>query len=110
MKQYVIDELRPGDYQRLKRYLDARLEKSSMGGLYWLFLGDDVLSETQSEHESCRPHYFALELEPHRLCCELLVRSQQRIRCHCIAYATQEQRDWLVHQIDSIFEHLDIMT
>jgi hypothetical protein len=110
MKQYVIDELRPQDHQKLKSYLDEKLEKSALDGLYWLSLGDEHLSEIQAAHESCRPFYFALELEPHRLCCELLVRTQQRVRCNCIHYATQTQRDWLIHQVDVIFDHLDITT
>ena len=85
MKQYVIDELRPADHIKLRTYLDAKYAVTGFEGLYHLALTDDQLTEEQDAHPDCRPHYFALELLPDRLVCELLVRSRQRIRCPCIA-------------------------
>lgn len=108
MKQYVIDELRPVDHQKIKAYLDERFAVARFDGLYWLPVDEALLEEVQRSHEACRPHYFALELFPHQLVCELLVRTRQRIRCDCIQYATPAQRDWLIQWLDGVLESLDI--
>lgn len=108
MKQYVIDELRPTDYQKLKAFLDDKWGTAEFGGVYWIPLVTDQLGTTQTEHESCQPFHFALELEPTRLSCELLVRTRQRIRCDCIAYASEKQRNWIIGYLDDILEKLAI--
>ena len=110
MKQYVIDELRTEDYKTLKKYLDAQYGPVAMDGIYWVPIDSNLLTEIQSEHTECRPHYFALELDQHRLACELLVRTKSRMRCDCIHYATEKQRNWLISIIDNIFKHLEIKT
>ncbi len=108
MKQYVIDELRYIDYEKLKAYLDEHFAVAQFDELYWVPLGDALLDTVQKEHDTCRPHYFALELFPDRLVCELLVRTQQHVRCQCIQYATREQRDWLIDLMDGILGKLGI--
>lgn len=108
MKQYVIDELRPEDHAKIKTYLDERHAVAQFDGLYWLLIDDALLDDVQKAHETCRPHYFALELSPQRLACELLVRTQNQIRCNCIQYATQAQRNWLIQWVDGILETLNI--
>jgi len=108
MKQYVIDELTPDDHQALKKYLDANLHSPTVDGIYWLRLDADQYADLQNEHEACGPFYFALELEPERLTCEMLVRAEQRIRCDCIRYATVAQRNWLINVVETIFDRLDI--
>ena len=110
MKQYVIDELRPGEYEKIKASLDADYAVSGMDRLYWIPVAPELLTETQKLHSDCQPFYFALELSPDRLACELLVRTNQRIRCQCIQYATESQRNWLLQVIDAIFERLEIIT
>ena len=109
MKQYVIDELRPEDHDRLKCYLDDRFAVDGFEGLYWIPLTDDLLSDKQKAHTTCRPHYVALELFRDRLACELLVRTQERMRCDCIQYATGMQRNWLIQFIDAVLEELAII-
>lgn len=108
MKQYLIDELRFEDHEKIKAYLDAHIQTSPMAGLYWMPLEKDLLADIQAAHPDCGPHYFALELHEDRLACELLVRAAQAIRCNCIAYASKEQRDWLITSIDAILEKLEI--
>ena len=110
MKQYVIDELRPGDYQRLKQYLDEQFGPAEIGGIYWVPLAANVLSEIQQEHAGCQPFYVAIELQEDQLALEMLVRTKSRIRCDCIGYADTDQRVWLMDMIDAMFERLDIMT
>lgn len=108
MKQYLIDGLRLSDYQKIKDYLDENLGSSPLGGIYWLELDDKILTPVQAEHNDCRPHVFALMLEETYLSCELLVRIKNNIKCDCMAYATKEQRDWLIDQADAILEKLEI--
>ncbi len=109
MKQYVIDELRPDDHRKLKAYLDAKHAAAGFDGLYWMPLDEQMLETVQKEHSDCQPFYFALELFPDRLACEMLVRTNQRSRCQCIQYASERQRNWLVQAVDSIFSMLEIM-
>jgi hypothetical protein len=40
--------------------------------------------------------------------CEFLVRSPKRIRCDCIAYATEAQRNWLIDVVDAMLEAVGI--
>ena len=108
MKQYVIDELRPADYQKLRAFLDDKWGTAEFGGVYWIPLVTDQLGATQTEHKSCQPFHFAIELEPTRLSCELLIRTRQRIRCDCIGYATETQRNWIIEYLDNILEELSI--
>ena len=108
MKQYVIDELRPEDYAALKKYLDENFGQSVMEGIYWIPVESELLAKIQLAHEECKPHYLALQLDPDQLACELLVRTPNRIRCDCIQYATEKQRNWLIEWIDNIFNRLEI--
>ena len=108
MKQYVVDEFRPEDYAKLKAYLDQRYAVSGFEGLYWIPIDEALLDGVQKDHDDCRPFYFALDLSPDRLACELLVRTKQQIRCQCIQYATQSQRDWLIALVDTALAELKI--
>ena len=108
MKQYVIDGLTLKDHAALKEYLDEHLASAPIGGIYWLELEKDLLSEEQSSHRDCQPHVFALMLEESYLSCELLVRIKTNIKCDCMGYATKAQRDWLVDWADALLEKLSI--
>ncbi|MCF8091815.1 MAG: hypothetical protein K9K21_06440 [Desulfotignum sp.] len=108
MKQYVIDGLRPEDHNRLKDYLDEHLRAAGIVGIYWLPLEKALLTPLQADHRDCAPHVFALKLEQTVLSCELLVRTKKYIRCECMAYATEDQRNWLIDQTDAILEMLAI--
>jgi hypothetical protein len=110
MKQYVIDELRYQDYERIKAYFDESFGKSDLGCIYWLPLDPEMLTGVQAAHTTCQPFYFALDLSPDRLSCELLVRTRNRIRCDCIGYANEPQRNWIVKTLDAILEKLEIIT
>ena len=110
MKQYVIDEIRPGERKKLKDYLDEHFCDPAMDGIYWIPLEEDLLSETQRQHRDCQPLYFAVELGEDALACELLVRTRQRVRCDCIAYASEKQRNWVIQVVDAIFEKIELHT
>ena len=110
MKQYVVDELRPADHESIRTYLEKKYGNSVLEGLYWVPLDKSLYSPVQSEHTECQPFYLALNLEPDLLAGELLVRTQNRVRCDCIGYATDPQRNWLVALVDDMFAELDIKT
>ncbi|MGD2009636.1 MAG: hypothetical protein PVI69_02065 [Desulfobacterales bacterium] len=110
MKQYVIDELRPTDYEKLKSSLDERFGPPNLGGVYWIPLEPKHLSDMQAAHGDCQPFYFAVELQKRSMACELLVRTRQRVRCSCIAHATLPQRNWVIQVLDDIFDELNIRT
>jgi hypothetical protein len=110
MKQYVIDELRYQDYEKIESFLNESFEKSGMAGIYWLPIEPDMLTEVQGAHTTCQPYYVALDLEPDRLSCELLVRSRNRIRCECIGYADERQRNWIIETLDEALEQLEIIS
>lgn len=110
MKQYVVDELRPDDHLKLKQFLDANFAAPGVTDLYWLPLDEHFYSDVQKSHSDCQPYYFALELVSERLSCEMLVRTNSRIRCDCIQYASENQRNWLMQVVDSFFDRLKIVT
>ncbi len=110
MKQYRVDELRPKDYERIKGYLDKHFGSPQMEGVYWVPLAPDLLDQVQAAHVDCQPFYFAVVLEPTVISFELLIRTRKRIRCDCIHYVNEEQRDYIIGFADSIFERLKILT
>ena len=108
MKQYVIDELRPEDHQQVETHLRANTIDSKVNGIYWIPVEERILTTEQKRHIDCQPFYFALELEPRRLTCELLVRTRSRIRCTCMAYADETQRNWVIRWVDDMLDCLQI--
>ena len=101
MKQYTIDELRYPDYEKIKKYLDDTYGASGVDGLYWMPVDEQLLSDVQRAHTSCAPFFMALELEEGRISGELLIRTRNRVRCDCIHYADERQRNWLIRQVES---------
>lgn len=110
MRQYLIDELRPDDYTKIKAYLDDHFAVPEFEGLYRIELEKEQLTEVQKAHLDCQPYYVALELLSDGLACELLVRSRQLVRCDCIQYASEGQRNWIIRNVDAIFEKLALIT
>jgi len=108
MKQYVIDELRPGDHEKLKSYLESHCGPAELAGLYWVALDESVYSETQTAHADCQPFYAAVRLGEQSVAIEFLIRTKNRIRCNCIAYATARQKTWLMDFLDAMFERLEL--
>ncbi|MFO7667319.1 MAG: hypothetical protein R6V76_11910 [Desulfobacterales bacterium] len=108
MKQYIIDELRYNDYEKVKLYLDENLGTSEVDGIYWLPIEIELLTNEQASHKECLPLYFVLDLRPERVTCELLVRTKNKIKCNCINYATEKQRNWLIRYTDDMLKQLEI--
>ena len=110
MKQYVIDELRLEDHNKIKAYLEETYGAAEMGAIYWVPVATDMLTAIQREHTDCQPYYFAIELDESRFALELLIRTKSRVRCACIGYASKDQRIWIMEAVDAIFERLNIAT
>ena len=108
MKQYVIDELRPDDHQKVKHFLDKNFGSSEIEGVYWVPIDPEYLSPVQAEHKECEPHYFVMILEQNLLACEFLVRTKNRMRCNCMGYADELQRNWIIQFADALFETMEI--
>ena len=110
MKQYVIDELRPADHQKVRKYLDEHFGPPEMGNIYWIPLDASLYDIDQARHSDCHPLFLAIHLEPSSIIGELLVRTKNRIRCDCIRYANESQMNWFVCFVESILSRLSIIT
>lgn len=109
MRSYYVDELNPGDMQRLLPHLEAMGLQASMENIYWLQVPDKLLTQEQIAHmDQCGPFVASMETGPNWLKAELLIRSRGKLRCSCITYATPEQREWLITQVDNMLRDLDI--
>jgi hypothetical protein len=108
MRQYLIDEFRPDDFKKIKAYLDSHFSKNELEGVYWITIDPSLLTDLQAAHQTCQPFYFAVVLEPRSVACEFLVRTKNRLKCECIGYATQSQRNWFIRWIDMLLDELDI--
>jgi hypothetical protein len=110
MKQYVIDQLREGDFLKLAEYLEEKTEAGDLPGIYWIAIPDELYRAQQRVHADCQPFYFAVNLEMNSISFELLIRTRTRLRCGCIQYADEEQRKYIIDYADGLFETLNLMT
>ncbi len=109
MRQYVIDELRIEDYSKLKTYFENNHGPCKLGDIYHIPFSSSLLTQTQKNHNACHPFYFAVELTENALACELLIRTTNKLRCHCSQYATESQQNWIISIIHAIFEKNNII-
>lgn len=109
MRSYFIDELNPGEIQRLALHLASAGLQGPMQDIYWLTLPEDLLTPEQSRHlEHCGPFVACIELGDAWMKIELLIRGRGKLRCSCIGLATHEQRSWVLDQIDIMLRDLEI--
>ena len=104
MRQIVIDELSPMERDNIDSYFRRTLKPGPMIGLYWIELPQDLLSETQQEHDEHGPFHLAVEVEHDKVRFEFLVRSETNLHCSCIAYATPAQRQFVLDIMDTMIE------
>lgn len=103
MRQYMVDELRQDELDRILGYLELNCEASGLGRLYWLHIPDACLSDTQLRHKnSCAPFCAAIETGGSWIKFEMLIRSRKKIRCDCVAFATMEQRAFILEFADRL--------
>ncbi len=111
MRSLVLDELAPGDMERLLEHLGRTLQVSGLPEVFWLEMPAHLLTPEQEAHrDCCGPHRVALVVEEDSLRLELLVRARESLRCACTAYATRAQRDFLMGYLDRLIEELGLRT
>jgi hypothetical protein len=108
MKQYVIDQLRESDYEKILEFLQKSAEPSELGDIFWVHLPEELYSATQKEHLKCQPFSFAINLSLKQVDFELLIRSRQIMRCNCIRYADKTQMDYIIAFADRMLDELGI--
>ncbi|MCP4160171.1 MAG: hypothetical protein GY760_08870 [Deltaproteobacteria bacterium] len=109
MRQYLIDELRVEDQDKLRNYFKKNSKESGFDDIFWIELPNEILNSIQKDHTDCMPFYVAVDLEETFISIELLIRTRKSMRCECISYADNNQRDWILEHIDSIFNKLSII-
>ncbi|MBI4644410.1 MAG: hypothetical protein HY790_06685 [Deltaproteobacteria bacterium] len=110
MRQYVLDEISRKDIPRVRDYLQDHALASSLEGVWWVDLPEDLLSAEQFAHQDHRPFRFAVELGDNFVRFEFLIRSRETMRCACIGYATRGQRDFILAFADRLVEDLSLRT
>jgi hypothetical protein len=110
MKQYMIDQLREHDFLALEAHLNDHAEGGDLPGIYWVRIPEDLYESIQVEHNQCQPFYFAISLDRRAISFELLIRTRLRLRCSCIRYANQTQRNYILAYADGLFEKLNLIT
>ncbi len=110
MRQYLIDEIRRPDLERLSDYLSEHALASSLEDVWWVQLPEDLLSPQQFSHPELRPFHFAVELGRDFVRFEFLIRSPKTLHHHAIAYATRQQRDFILAFADRLVEDLALKT
>lgn len=108
MRKIVLDELTKTDLEKITSYLTAVCQPGGVEGLHWLELPGDLLGESQIGHTACGPFFFGVEVTGDSVNFELLLRSRAIIRCSCVSYATERQRQFLLHFVDTMLEHLNL--
>ncbi len=108
MKQYVIDQLRESDYEKILEFLKKNADASEFGDIFWVMLPAELYSDIQREHKQCHPFWFAVNLSLNQVDFELLTRTRQVLRCACIGYADVKQREYIMDYADRMLEELDI--
>lgn len=110
MISYLMDEIPFSHMEKARRFFKENAVASAIEGIFWVQMPDDLLTPTQAEHRTCRPHVFAVELGPDWIKMEFFVRSSQGLRCSCPAYFTPHQRDFAIRYAHSMIEQLGIST
>ena len=110
MKHYVIDEFRPGDFEKLTNFFNEKVGTSEINCIYWIQIPEEILTFEQKTHKNCLPLFFVIELDLNKISCEFLIRTKNSIKCDCMCYANKEQYNWLINYIDAILDSLQIIT
>ncbi len=108
MKQYVIDQLRESDYEKILEFLKKNTEASEFGDIFWVMLPGELYSDIQREHKQCHPFCFAVNLSFNQVDFELLIRSRSILRCACISYADRRQMDYVIDYAERMLGELKI--
>ncbi len=110
MRAYLIDEITSPDMGRIVDFLSRHTLRSGMEDVFWVQIPNDLLSEQQYTHRTCRPHVFAIEVGDDWIKLECFIRSLQGMRCTCADYATRQQQDFIIQFAHTMIQDLGIRT
>jgi len=110
LRYYLIDEISKSELKKLRNHLNDRAIKSGLDDLYWVEFPDDLLTSIQSEHDSCKPYVFGLELSVGSLKAELFVRNRSQFGCACQQYCNDRQKNYVIDFVLNIINELNITT
>ncbi len=110
MKAYVLDEINAEDISKIILFLKENASQSTMEQIFWIKFPEDLLSPLQFQHTACQPHAFAVELGSTWVKLEFLVRSLETMKCDCVAYCTDPQRDYIINFADRMLDQLEVTT
>ena len=110
MRSLLLDELSNQDVARVRQYLEERAAASGLEDLYWIELAPELLTGLQAAHQHCQPHRLAVEVGRDFVKFELLVRPADSLRCECGAYASHEQRGFILETADRMVADLCLRT
>ncbi|MFO7817388.1 MAG: hypothetical protein ACQES5_10850 [Thermodesulfobacteriota bacterium] len=111
MRCYMVDEVSPEDVGRIEQRLSEMGLQGGLPGIYKLPVPRNMLSDIRTEHFSeCGPYYMALETDEGWIKLEFLVRSEEKIRCACVGYASPELRMHMINYMDGLLEELKVKT
>jgi len=103
VKSYLIDELTPQEIKKIKNSLKKMGLHSPIKDIFWFEVPEDILTSIQKKHlPSCGPFIFSLEIGDSWLKLELLIRATGKIRCSCISYANEVQRNYIIDVLEEI--------
>ncbi len=97
MRSYLIDEVRPSEMIKIRRFLEENATAATLDRIFWVKIPDDLLSPSQSQHPHCQPHAFAVEIGEDWVKMEFLVRSLKTLRCTCPGYSTKRQTQFIIN-------------
>lgn len=114
MRTYLLEDIAEVDFNKIEEAFNELKLNGPLEGIYYLPLPEKLLQQEQIDHlDECGPYFMALETvrtphEEHHIRMELLVRSRNKIRCSCVTYATQPQRQHMIDYLDQFIEELEI--
>ncbi len=109
MRVYLVDDLQREDVEKIQSALARKKWQAPIEGVFHLPLPQDFFDEEQQKHaDTCAPYYLSLETGSTWIRLELLVRSASTLRCSCVKYASESQREYCINTLDSLLQNLDI--
>lgn len=110
MRSLLLDELSSQDVAKVRQHLKEQATASGLEDLYWIELPSELLADLQTAHQHCQPHRLAVEVGQDFVKFELLIRPVGSLRCECGAYASDEQRRFILETADRMVAELCLRT
>lgn len=103
IKEEILFPCSAVQLDKIKAYFTQLEFSSSIPGLYWLPVPEEMLTNVQTEHLiSCGPYALALEITKEGLILETLVRAQNQLHCGCISFATEQLAQHMLNYLNLI--------